>query len=300
MATRSRGPAAGFGWLSRGISASFRHPKPLFGGAFLVVLAALVPALITMPMQFYVMYSGTPPHMATLACIAVISMLLGLLVLPIYAGYLQVVDTAEAGQPARARDVVKPFREGKALRVIGYGIVMAVIYLAIFALIFVSTGSGVGHWYLEALTAQANHLPPPTTLPEGFWRTMLLAALFGVFMMGFYAIGLGQVTLRNRGVFGAVSDGVIGALKNLLPLLMLVVGLLVVWVGIVICFVIAAMVIALLGKLAGAWLALVLVIPLYIALLLAMFTMMFGVMYHLWRDVCGDDMDVDTAAAIAV
>lgn len=300
MATRSRGAAAGFGWLSRGINASFQHPKPLFGGALLVMLAALVPALVTTPMQFFAMYSGTPPHPATIVGITAISILLGLLVLPIYAGYLQLIDTAEAGLPARARDVIRPFREGKALRVIGYGVVTAVIYIAVFALIVISTGGGIVHWYMEVLTAQANHLPPPTTLPAGFWSTFLLAGLFGIFLLGFYAIGLGQVTLSNRSVFGAVGDGIVGALKNILPLLMLTLGLIVAWICLAICFLIAVLVITLVSKLAGTWLALVLLVPLYIALFLAIFTIMFGVMYHLWRDVCGDDVVTGTAEAIAV
>ena len=300
MATRSRGPAAGFGWLSRGINVSFQHPKPLFGGALLVMLAALVPALISTPMQIFAMYSGTPPHLATIVGIAAISLLLGLLVLPIYAGYLQLIDTAEAGLPARARDVIRPFREGKALRVIGYGIVTGVIYIAVFVLIFAATGTGVVHWYLEAVSAQINHLPPPTSLPSGFGMTFLLVGIFSIFLLGFYAIGLGQVTLSNRSVFGAVGDGIVGALKNVLPLLMLTLGLIIVWICLAICFLIAVLLVTLLSKVAGAWLALVLLIPLYIALFLATFTIMFGVMYHLWRDVCGDDTVAGTAEVMAV
>lgn len=300
MATRSRGPAAGFGWLSRGINVGFQHPKPIFGGALLVMLAALVPALITTPMQLFAMYSGTPPHPATIFGMTAISMLLGLLVLPIYAGYLQLIDTAETGLPARARDVIRPFREGKALRVIGYGVVVGIIYIAVFALIFVVTGTGIVHWYLEAASAQVNHLPPPTTLPPGFGITFLLAGLFGIFLLGFNAIGLGQITLSHRSVFGAVGDGIVGALKNVLPLLMLTLGLIVVWICLAICLLIAVLVITLLGKVAGTWLALVLLVPLYIALFLATFTIMFGVMYHLWRDVCGDDVVAGTAEVMAV
>jgi hypothetical protein len=156
-------------------------------------------------------------------------------------------------------------------------------------LIVAATGTGIGHWYMEVLTAQTNHLPPPTTLPDGFWTTFLLVGLFCIFLLGFYAIGLGQVTLSNRSVFGAVGDGIVGALKNVLPLLMLTLGLIVVWICLAICFLIAVLLVTLLSKLAGAWLALVLLVPLYIALFLATFTIMFGVMYHLWRDVCGDD-----------
>ncbi|HKT27270.1 hypothetical protein [Dyella sp.] len=300
MATRSRGLSAGFGWLKRGIGVGFRHPKPVFGGAALLMLAVLVSTFITLPMQFFALRSTTQPPANAFGWVMVVSMLLGLLVLPLYAGYLQVIGAAERGLSARAGDVIKPYREGKALRLIGYGIVMVVVYVAMFAIVIALTGTGVAHWYMQVLTAQANHLPPPTALPEGFGITLLLIMVLGIFMMGFYSIGLGQVAFHNRNVFGAIGDGAIGALKNLLPLLMLAVGLLLAWIATSICIGIMAALIVLIGKLVGEWLVFVLVIPLYIGLMLAVFTAMFGVMYHLWRDVCGDDMVAGTAAAIAV
>jgi hypothetical protein len=300
MATRSRGLSAGFGWLKRGISVGFRHPKPVFGGAALLMLAVLVSTCITLPMQFLALRSTTPPSASSFGWVMMVSMLLGLLVLPLYAGYLQVIGAAEGGLSARAGDVIKPYREGKALRLIGYGIVMLVVYVALFVAIIALTGTGVAHWYMQVLTAQANHQTPPTALPDGFGMTLLLVSALGIFMMGFYSIGLGQVAFHDRSVFGAIGDGVTGALKNLLPLLMLAVGLILAWIATSICIGILAAVIVLIGKMLGEWMVFVLIIPLYIALLLAVFTGMFGVMYHLWRDVCGDDMGAGTAAAIAV
>jgi hypothetical protein len=299
MTTRSRGPSAGFGWLNRGISAGFRHPKPLFGGAALVTLAVLIPTLITLPIQFLALHAGTPSP-AIFGWIMAISALLGLLVVPLYAGYLQVIDAAENGLAARARDVIKPYREGKALRVIGYGIVMLVVYLAMFAIVMAVTGGGVAHWYIQVLTAQATHQLPPTALPDGFGITLLLLMLFGILMMGVYSVGLGQVTFGNRSVFGAIGDGMIGALKNVLPLLMLALGFFLASIAVGICFGIAVLLLALIGKLVGAWLMVLLLVPLYIALVLTLFTAMFGVMYHLWRDVCSDDIVTGTAEVIAV
>ncbi|RUL71054.1 hypothetical protein [Dyella choica] len=299
MAIRSMGPGAGFGWLSRGISVGFRHPKPLFGGAVLVLLAAMVPTLITLPMQLHALHSGTPLQPTAFLWIMALSVLLSLLVLPLYAGYLKVIDSAEQGLAARASDIIKPYAEGKALRVIGYGVLMMVVYLATFAIVIATTGGGVAHWYMQVLTAGANHLPPPTGLPDGFGITFLLLAVLGIFMMGFYSISLGQVSIRDRGVFGAIADGAIGALKNLLPLLMLALGFVLTWIAVAIGFGIVALLLALIGKLVGAWLMLVLLFPLYIALFLTMFTVMFGVAYHLWRDVCGDDIATGTAQPFA-
>lgn len=299
MATRSRGLSACFGWLNRGISVGFRKPKPLFGGAALIMLAALIPTLITLPMQFYALRAGTPMQPATFGWITLLSIPLSLLVLPLYAGYLQVVDAVEHGLPARAGDIAKPYREGKALRLIGYYLVMLVVSLAIFAVVLAAVGGGTVHWYMEVLAAQANHQPPPTALPSGFWITFLLIMVLGIFMMGFHSIGLGQMALSDRSVFGAVGDGLIGTLKNVLPLLTLAVTVVLLWIAVAICFGIVFLVLALLGKLFGPWLMAALMIPLYIALLLTMYTTMFGVMYHLWRDVCGDDDVAGMAQSVA-
>jgi len=299
MTTRSKGPLAGFGWLKRSISVGYRHPKPLLGGAAFLLLACLIPSLITLLMQFHSLPAGIQPSPATFGGIMAGSMLLGLLIVPLYAGYLQVVDAAEHGLPARARDIFKPYRQGEALRLIGYGLAILVVYVAMFGIIIAATGGGIANWYMQLLTAQANHQPPPTALPDGFGIAMALFMVLGLFMMGFYAISLGQVALRHRNVFGAIGDGMIGALKNLLPLLVFAVSLVLAWIVVAIVIAIVAILIVLLGKFVGTWLVLVLSIPLYIAMVLMMFAVMFGVMYHLWRDVCGDDMVTGMAPSIA-
>ncbi len=124
---------------------------------------------------------------------------------------------------------------------------------------------------------------------------MALLTVFALFMIGFNSIGLGQIALRRRGVFNAIGDGLLGALKNLLPLLVLAASLVLAWLAVTIVLVIAAILLALFGRLVGAWLMFAVIIPVYIALLLVVFAIMFGVMYHLWRDVCGDDAAAGTA-----
>lgn len=299
MTTRSRGPGAAFGWLSRGISVGFDEPKLLFVGAALVAMAALLPTLITLPMQFYALHAGTPLQSSVFRWIAILSTLFGLLAVPLYAGYLQVVDAVEHGLLPTVGDIIKPYREGKALRLIGYGFLMLVIYLAMFVTVIAVRGGSTAHWYMHALTAQAGQQQPPQGLPDGFGITLFLFMVLGIFMLGFYSISLGQLTLHNRSVFGAIGDGFIGALKNMLPLLMLAVSLVVIWIGVAICFGILVFLVTLIGKLLGPWLIFVLIIPLYIALLLIVLTAMFGVMYHLWRDVCGDDIAPEMTEPVA-
>lgn len=298
MTTRSKGPSAGIDWLKHGISVGFRHPKPLFGGAALLLLVVLLPSLVTLPLQLHAASTGAAMSPVLFLGIMAISLLIGLLIVPLYAGYLQVIDAAERGLPARARDIFMPYAHGEALRLIGYGLALILIYILMIAIVIAAAGSGIASWYMQVVAAQANHLPPPG-LPQGFGIAMALSTVLGLFMIGFYSISLGQVALRRRGVFNAIGDGLMGALKNLLPLLVLAFGLIVAWIVAAIGIAIVAIILALLGKLAGTWLMVVLLVPLYIALILLMFVIMFGVMYYLWRDVCGGD-ESGAAQAIAV
>jgi hypothetical protein len=298
MTIRLKGPSAGFGWLANGFSVGFRHPKPLLGGAALLLVACLLPSLVTLPMQFHAMATGTPQSPVAFVGLMVISMLVGLLIVPLYAGYLQVVDAAERGLPARASDIFNPYRQGDVWRLMGYGLAILGLYVAAFGLVIALTGGGIASWYMQVVTAQASHGAPPA-LPPGFGTAMALLALLGLFMMGFYAISLGQVALRRRSVFGAIGDGVVGALKNVLPLLVFAVSLALTWIAVAIAFAIVVFLLALIGKLVAPWLIFVLIIPLYVALILTMLAVMFGVMYHLWRDVCGDDVMTDMDPAVA-
>lgn len=298
MTTRSKGPLAGFRWLKNAVSLSFRHPKALFGGAAFLLLACLLPSLISMPMQLHALHTGTPLSPASSGWIMAVSMLFGLLLVPLYAGYLQVIDAAERGVPVRAREIFNAYRQGEVLRLIGFGLAVLAVYIAFFGVIILTVGRGLASWYMQALTTQADHLPP--ALPAGFGTAIALLMVLGLFMMGFYAISLGQVALRRRSVVGAIGDGLKGALKNLLPLLTFAVSLFLSWIVVAIVVAIVAVLLSVLGKFVGAWLVWVLIVPLYIALVLLMFAVMFGVMYHLWRDVCDDDSQPAMAPAIAV
>lgn len=298
MSTRSRGPLAGFGWLKNGISLGFRHPRSIFGGAAFLMLALLLPSLPTFLIQFHLLSVGTPQSPAILVWYMAIGFLCGLLIVPLYAGYLQVIDAADHGLSARARDIFKPYRQGEALRLIGYGLALIAVYIVMLGIIIAAAGRGIASWYMQVLTAQVNHQPPPG-LPPGFGIAMALLTVMGLFMVGFYSVSLGQVALRRRDVFKAIGDGLAGALKNLLPLLVLAVSLVLAWIVVSIALVIVVGLLALVARFVGAWLMFVLIIPVYVALVLVMFAVMFGVMYYLWRDVCGDDSARSVDQAIA-
>ena len=297
MTTRSNGPLAGFDWLKRGINVGYANPKAVLGGAAFLLLMAFVPALITLPIQFGVMRAGSQPDWTAFGLVMAISVLAGLLLIPLYGGYLQVIDAAERGLPARARDIFQPYRQGGALRLIGYGLAIFGVYVAALGIIIAASGMGIARWYAQLMTAQLHHQPlPADAMPDGIGMAVALVMVFGLFMMGAYAISLGQVALRRRNIFAAIGDGFAGALKNVLPLLVFVISLLVAFIVFVVVIVLLAGLLTLLGKLAGTWLVLLLVAPLYIGVMVAVYATMFGTMYYLWRDVCGDDDHVSAVA----
>ena len=299
MALRSNGPLAGFRWLARAIAPARGNPRAVFGGAALVIAILLLPMLVSFPLQFMAMRQGTPLSPTLSWGLMAFWTVVGLLLFPVYAGYLRIIDATSRGRAVRARDVFAPYRQGEVLRFAGYALVMTVLYFAVVALVIASMGGGILQWYGQALSGQTMQPPAITALPPGFGRAMALAVVLGLWMLGVYSIGLGQVALGGRSVFGAIGDGVIGSLKNLLPLLVFAVCAFVAWIVVGIAFMLIGAVIALLGKLAGTWFAIACIVPFYLALLLGVMAMMFGVMHQLWRDVCGDDAAPTAAEPLA-
>jgi hypothetical protein len=290
------GPMAGFRWLMNAINLGRNNPKAVFGAAALSMVLMLVPSLLTVPLQM----TGTQSA-GRMAAVIAISMLFGLLLAPLYGGLLSIIDAAERGRPARATDVFAPYRAGGgAVRMIGFALGMLVVYAAIVAIVLGVVGTGIIHWYTEVLAAQAAKSTTMPALPAGFGTAVALFAVFWLLVMGVYAVGFGQVALAGRSPLAALKDGFVGSIKNLLPLLMLVVGLFVAWIAVALAVIVLVGIAALLAKLVGAWVLFVVAVPVYIALILALYVVMFGVMYFMWRDVCGgSDMSAETVGAMA-
>lgn len=294
--TRSNGPLAGFDWLKRGCNVGAGNSRAVFGGSALWLLACLLPTLMQLPIQFEGWRAGAQLTPRMLALIWVASWLLGLLLIPTTVGYLRVIDASERDLPTRARDIFQPYRQGETWRLIGYGLAMLAVDVAVFGTVLVATGGGVFRWYQQLAIAQANHQTPVATLPSGFGATVVLLAVAGLFLLGVRAVALGQIALGRRSVVQAIGDGLSGAVKNVLPLLVFAFSLLVALIIFAIVVILLAGLLTLVGKLVGTWLVLLLVIPLYIAIMVGLGAALSGMMYYLWRDVCGSD---DSMPAVA-
>ena len=286
MALRTNGPLAGFGWLARGINLGRRNAKAVFGGAAFVLLVAMLPSLVTLPLQLGGTAAGASPT-TNLLLVMGVSLAAGLLLMPAYVGYVRVIDAAERGHPTRARDVFAPYRQGELWHLVGYGAAMFAVYAVLLGGILATVGRGLAGWYMDVLSTQATHAPLPA-LPSGIGLAVLLLIVAALWLTGVYAISLGQVALRGRSVGGALADGLVGGLKNLLPLVGFAIAFVLAWIALALVVGVAMALVMLLGKLVGAWLMILLAIPLYITLVLVLVVVLFGAMYHLWRDVCDD------------
>ncbi len=291
MSTRAMGPLAGIGWLKSGINLGRTNAKAIFGGAAMVLVGTLLPSVITFPLQ--VAMAGDP---STFGIVMIISMLAGLLLVPLIGGFFAVIDAAENGRPTKATNVFALYRRGAFARLLGFGLGMLVLYAIALGLVYSVVGPGIVQWYMQVLAAQANHHPDAIpSLPAGFGAAMALGSVLWLLITGVYAIGLGQVALAGRPAMHALRDGLSGSLKNLLPLLVMVIAGFFAVLVFMLVFALLAMLLGLLAKLVGMWLMIVLLVPLYIAMFLALYVVMFGTMYAMWRDICADDRQVDAS-----
>lgn len=303
MTIRNVGAGHGWKWLVQAVNVGRGNPRAVYGAIALVALLALLPSMLQLLLQV-VFGLDAQGQLMVIGATSLVSILVYPLLI---GGVIRVIDAVENGRPAQPADVFSTFSAGAgAGRLVGFGLLMGVLYIATFYALVSLFGDGVPEWYIEVMTLSQDMsaqggasgdtpaLPMP---PAGIGPLMALGLLVGIYYATVYAIGLAQVALGGRAVTAAFRDGLAGALKNVLPVmvvaaismaggfaLMLVFGLLVVMITVV-------------ASLVHPALAGLLVLPLYLVLLLVLYIVMFGVMYAMWRDICGPDAPVAGGAA---
>lgn len=290
MSTRTNGPAAGWHWLSKAVNLGGGNPRAVLGGAALMMAVALVPSVVQLAVQGV---AGTGNDAVMLGGLG-LSLLFSLLVMgPLMAGYLRLLHASETGAPTHPTAIFDIFRPGQgAGRVIGVLLLLVVVGLALFGAIALVLGGDFFAGLLPVMQALEQAEPgsnpeiPP--LPDGIGKLFALLFIVGLFFQGAYGIAMAQVALGGKGPGGALADGLVGALRNLLPLLVLAVVVVVMGM---IAMLMMALVVALLlavGSLVHPALGMVLAAPVYLAVMVGVYVVMFGIVYYMWRDVCGD------------
>lgn len=290
MTTRALGPGAGWDWLKQAINLGRNNPMAIFGGAALILLVVFAMAIVLSLLVGALMVAIKPGPGGSLAMSLVITIPILLVMAGLMVGYLRVIDAVEHGRPASAAGVFAGFGDfPTSLRAIGFIVVMAVVQNAIVVGLVALLAPDMGSWYLQNMQASmsgqtAQQVP---VLPAGFGTALALIWIVSLFGYAVQAIGLGQIALDGRGVGGALGDGVAGAAKNLLPLVVLMlIGIAAAIVLVVLAFLLV-MLIGLLAKAIGMWIAFVLGIPLYLIAVVVALVVTFGIMYFMWREICG-------------
>lgn len=288
MTTHATGPLSGLTWLKRGINLGRHNARAVFGAAAILMFLWLVPSVV----QLMLMAALRPGPMGA-SIIGVLTTLLAIgLLPPLVGGYLRLIDASESGQPATASDIFAPFRHGgDARRLISFGAIMLVSSLVLFAVLLEFFGEGIAEWVTQIMTLsqQSNGQLDPSQVPaapEGLGRLIGLGSIAFLLFGSVWAIGFGQVALGGQRVRTAIADGVMGTLKNLLPLLFvaIVVALAFLPLGLILGLVFKVLEVG--GSLIHPVLGSALLLVANLAFMVAMYVVMFGVMYYLWRDVC--------------
>lgn len=288
MTIRAKGPLSGLDWLRRGLTCGRCNPRAVFGGAAVLMTAALVPSVVQALLQLTLQ----PGELGTLAIAAVTTLLSAALLAPLMGGYLRLIHACAQGRPVHAREVFATFRSRHdARRLIAFAVALLLVQLlaaGVLAGLFRESLAELQQWMAQvtALSQQARPgqpvaLPPP---PQGMGGFLGLGSLLALFVGGMFAVGLGQVALGGRGVGGALADGFAGAVRNLLPLLVLAV----LAFGLMLAVSLGAVLVVAIVALLHPALAAAVLLPLYVLFLIALYAVLFGVAYHLWRDVAGE------------
>ncbi|MGH8125274.1 MAG: hypothetical protein ACREPK_05450 [Rhodanobacteraceae bacterium] len=284
MLMRARGPGAGWSWLMEGFTVANRQPRQILGACLLLILCAAVLVAV----QLLTQWALRPQGFAAIAMFAAFTLAGSILYPILMGGFMGVIDASRNDRQVRVLMVFEPFRKGYGgSRLALFGLCMLVIYAAFLAILLTTVGHGLLSWYLQLLDQQALGTPvrslPP--LPGGSSTALALLTVFFIFYSCAFAIGTGQVALRNQSPLPALRDGIAGAFKNALPLLVLSVCGLVALLVLAVGFGVLAAILLVVGALVSRPLGVVLLVLIYVALAVLLYAFMMGVDYALWHDV---------------
>jgi hypothetical protein len=287
MTTRVVGPAKGWDWLMRAVNLGSQNARALFGAAAWLMAIALVPTLVQMLLQ-----KAMPESTAMVGVVMGFTLLYSVIVMPpATAGLWRVIHAVETGAPVRAAALFDGYRQNPG-KMIGLSIVLLVLAILVLGGALALFGGhflqGFEEFVVAAQSASATGKPQIPPLPDGFGTLLGLLVIFGLFFNGVYALSFGQAALGGRGIGEAIRDGIAGTFKNLLPLLVLLVVVLVAGLVAMVAVVLVMGLLTVVGGLIHPAVAVLLVVPVYLALLVAIYVVAFGVMYYMWRDICGD------------
>lgn len=295
MSTARSVPAGnGVTWLTRGFATVRKHPVTLAIAMFLLVLAVLVPVCIQLAAQF--LLAGTSASLAVQLLATLVMVFLASLLM---VGLLRLVDTLERTGSGRASSIFSTFSDTDLMvRAVTFALIVLVVSVAFIAALLLTLGPDMLGWYKSVLTnpmGAAAAAPPPITGSP--WLTAAVGLFGSLALFGVNTFGYAQVALTRVGGAEAFMDGLNGTARNLLPILVNIVVVILAMFALMIPLIVLMAVLGFVGALVHPLAGMVLIVPVYIAFMIALYALIFTTMYHAWRDVFGDP--VVTAAPLA-
>lgn len=304
MASRSVEFSDMFGWIG-GTFKLIGRDVGAFMGASVTSLVAYI--LFFLPMMGYAAWqamttggsalasAATPFAGGTTFWILYALTILGSIVLlpPIMIGWFRLCRAVDSGQPARALDVLSPYRDPNAWgRALVTALLMLVLCLLVFAVLAAVFWSSFQEFLALVAAQQAATLAgtaiAPQAPPVGFFVGYFLFLAIIMVAQFAYMVAFAEVSLTPRSPVEAMRNAFAGVGRNALKLLlfMICVGIIAMLamlvVGLVLALVIAAL--SMLGK-AVMFVGILLI---YIPFVLLLYPIMFASTYLVWKSMLGD------------
>lgn len=295
MLTYAKGPGAGWRWLIQGFAVYRRNPGTMLGASALIVVCTA----IMLGMQVLVERAGGGHPASVFAAMGILLVIFGIVFPILIGGFMRAIHAGQHGEPASAWMVLRPFRPGQGgARLALFGLWMLVLYVAFLALVLGTVGRGLTHWYTATVIAQAAGTPVTTFtgLPRGSGVAFALLTVFLIFYSAALAIGIGQVAIGGERPPAAFRDGIAGAFKNVLPLLVLticivitaIIALIVIAILVGILVVLGILLARVLGSgVAAPGIGIAVAVVVEVLLILLVYPIMVAVQVALWNDVTG-------------
>jgi hypothetical protein len=272
------GLVAPWRWLQQGVALLRAHPRPLLGGAAMLVAVALLPSVLV------AVAAPLLPPAGAQALGAIASLLL---YPPAVGGYLRVIHARQAGQDLPAAAMFATFADGPASRrlVIGNLVMVSGFMLAIALLAFGLGGESLLGYFQQLSVLKPGVTPP--ALPAGALPFALVLLLLGVYMLAAQGLAFAELALGTRPPLPAIGAALGTSARHYGVWLLFFVPAMFLAFLVFMLVALAAVLLAAMLAVASAALGKLVVALCTVALMVSLYALLFAFFYFAWRELSG-------------
>lgn len=215
-------------------------------------------------------------------------LLIYLLLAPLYAGWLLLCRQTSDGADASALTPFSPYANRAAwvklacLLVIGIVIYAAAVYL--FELLMLAFGIDMQAAARSVDPNAGGNAMAVLNLGAGYWTALCFSIAFNILLQFALYLGFTHGALARDGVFTSLRAGLLGVLKNLLPIVVFTVLVFIIIVVVVIVGVLAGILLMWLSDVLAATIG----FAMLLLLLLYGYPVTSAFLYYFWSGILGD------------